>query len=73
MDCIVFFWSIASKISQQINRQISLSPKNFGYAKWPALIRATEYFEEGKNSKEQQVFRIKKKYPPKKTPSPNGV
>ena len=54
-------WAIASKISQQINRQISLSPKNFGYAKWPALIRATEYFEEGKNSKGQQVFRIKKK------------
>ena len=30
-------------------------------AKWPALIRATEYFEEGKNFKGQQVFRIKKK------------
>ena len=31
--------------SQQINRQIPLSLKNFSYAKWPALIRTTEYFE----------------------------
>jgi hypothetical protein len=54
-------WALASKISQQINHLISLSPKNFGYAKWPSLIRATEYFEEGKNSKGQPVFRIKKK------------
>lgn len=54
-------WAIASKISQQINCQISLSPKNFGYAKWPALIRATEYFDENKNSKGLLVFRIKKK------------
>ena len=30
-------------------------------AKWPALIRATEYFEEGKNSKGQQVSCIKKR------------
>ena len=54
-------WALASKVSAQLNRQIRLIPKNFGYAKWPALIRATEYFEEGKNSKGQQVFRIKKK------------
>ena len=54
-------WALASKISQQINHLISLSPKNFGYAKWPSLIRATEYVEEGKNSKGQPVFRIKKK------------
>lgn len=54
-------WALASKVSQQINRQISLSPKNFGYAKWQSLIRATEYFEEEKKSKGQLFFRIKKK------------
>lgn len=54
-------WALASKVSAQLNRQIRLIPKNFGYATWPALIRATEYFEESKNSKGQLVFRIKKK------------
>lgn len=54
-------WAVASKVSQQVNRLISLSPKNFGYSKWQSLIRATEYFEESKNSKGQLVFRIKKK------------
>ncbi len=54
-------WAVASKVSQQINRIISLSPKNFGYSKWQSLIRATDYFEESKNSKGQLVFRIKNK------------
>lgn len=54
-------WALASKISQRLLRQISLSPKNFGYKTWPILIRATEYFDENKNSKGQLVFRIKKK------------
>lgn len=54
-------WALAVKVSQLVSRQISHSPKNFGYATWPKLIRAMEYFEESKNSKEQPVFRIKKK------------
>lgn len=54
-------WALASRISQRLLRQISLSPKNFGYKTWPILIRATEYFDENKNSKGQLVFRIKKK------------
>lgn len=54
-------WALASRISQRLRRQISLSPKNFDYKTWPILIRATEYFDEDKNSKGQLVFRIKKK------------
>lgn len=50
----------ASRVSNQINRLISLSPKNFGYGKWVQLIRATEYFEEGKNADGKTAFRIKK-------------
>ncbi len=50
----------ASRVSNQINRLISLSPKNFGYSKWLSLIRATEYFEEGKNAEGRPAFRIKK-------------
>lgn len=54
-------WALASQVTQRINNQISLSPRNFGYSKWAALIRATEYFEEGKNSKGLQAFRNKRK------------
>ncbi|MCQ2106043.1 MAG: NYN domain-containing protein [Fibrobacter sp.] len=54
-------WASAATVAQRVSRQITHSPKNFGYATWPKLIRATEYFEEGKNSKEQPVFKIKKK------------
>lgn len=50
----------ASRVSNQINRLISLSPKNFGYSRWLSLIRATEYFEEGKNADGKTAFRIKK-------------
>lgn len=54
-------WAQASKVSMQVNNLISLSPKNFGYAKWASLIHATEYFEEQKNSKGQLEFKIKGK------------
>ncbi len=54
-------WALAANVSQQVSRLIVHSPKNFGYASWPKLIHATEYFEESKNSKDQLVFRIKKK------------
>lgn len=54
-------WALAAKVSQQVSRQITHSPKNFGYATWPKLIHATAYFEERKNSKGNQEFRIMKR------------
>ncbi|MCQ2125000.1 MAG: NYN domain-containing protein [Fibrobacter sp.] len=54
-------WALAATVSQLVSRKITHSPKNFGYATWPKLIHAMEYFEESKNSKDQPVFRIKKK------------
>lgn len=53
-------WAEASAISQQINQQVRLSPRSFGYTKWAQLIRATEYFGERKNSKGQVFFKNKK-------------
>ncbi|MCF0221004.1 MAG: NYN domain-containing protein [Fibrobacter sp.] len=54
-------WALAATVSQLVSRQITHSPKNFGYSTWPKLIHAMGYFEESKNSKDQPVFRIKKK------------
>jgi uncharacterized protein (TIGR00288 family) len=45
-------WAPCSSVSQQINRSISLSPKNYGYTKWAQLIQATEYFEEKKTPRD---------------------
>lgn len=54
-------WALSSKVSQQINRLISLSPKNYGYPKWVNLIQAIEYFEERKNKNSQIEFKLKDK------------
>ena len=54
-------WALAAKVSQQISRRTSMSPKNFGYATWPKLIHATESFEERKNAKGHQEFKLKTK------------
>jgi len=54
-------WALSSKVSQQINRVISLSPKNYGYSKWVNLIQALEYFEERKNKAGQIEFKQKEK------------
>ena len=35
-----------TRIGQYISNHSSLSSKNYGYARWSDLIRATEYFEE---------------------------
>lgn len=54
-------WALAAKVSQQISRRTSMSPKNFGYSTWPKLIHATESFEERKNAKGHQEFKLKTK------------
>ena len=56
-------WALAADVSQNINRKISLSPKNFGYSKWLSVVRATEYFEESKREN-QIAFRLKEKAKP---------
>ena len=38
----------------------ALSQKNYGYARWSDLMRATEYFEETSGDNHQPSFRIKK-------------
>jgi hypothetical protein len=35
-----------ARVGQYIANNSSLSPKNYGYARWSDLMRATEYFEE---------------------------
>lgn len=54
-------WALAAKVSLQISRRTSMSPKNFGYSTWPKLILATEYFDKRTNDKGQQQFKSKKK------------
>jgi len=48
------------RIGQYIANNSSLSPKNYGYARWSDLIRATEYFEEVAGENHQPSFREKK-------------
>ncbi|MCK9181326.1 MAG: NYN domain-containing protein [Fibrobacteraceae bacterium] len=52
-------WALGSSVSQLINRSISLSPRNFGYAHWATLIQAMEFFDERKNNAGQLQFRTK--------------
>lgn len=53
-------WAFLGKVGQFIANQSSLSPKNYGYAKWADLIRATEYFEEESKIPNQPHFRLKR-------------
>jgi hypothetical protein len=48
------------RIGHYIANNSSLSPKNYGYARWSDLIRATEYFEEVAGENHQPSFREKK-------------
>lgn len=50
-----------SLIGTYISNQSSLSSKNYGYAKWSDLIRATEYFEEEEGENHQPSFRSRRK------------
>ena len=52
-------WSPAQKIGTYLTNQSSLSSKNYGYAKWPDLIRVTEYFDADVREKTHSVFRVK--------------
>lgn len=49
-----------TRIGQYISNHSSLSSKNYGYARWSDLIRATEYFEESQGENHQVVFGNKK-------------
>jgi hypothetical protein len=49
-----------ARIGQYIANNSSLSPKNYGYARWSDLMRATEYFEEVSGDNHQPSFRAKK-------------
>jgi uncharacterized protein (TIGR00288 family) len=45
-----------ARIGQYISNHSSLSSKNYGYARWSDLIRATEYFEETMGENNQPAF-----------------
>ena len=47
-------------IGQYIANHSSLSQKNYGFARWSDLIRATEYFDEISGDNHQPSFRNKK-------------
>jgi len=48
-----------SRIGQYIANHSSLSSKNYGYARWSDLVRATEYFEELTSEAGHAAFRTK--------------
>lgn len=50
-----------SAIGKYIANQSSLSSKNYGYARWTDLVRATEYFDEVTGESGQVSFRAKQK------------
>lgn len=49
-----------TRIGQYIANQSSLSQKNYGYARWSDLLRATEYFDEVSPENNQPSFKAKK-------------
>jgi uncharacterized protein (TIGR00288 family) len=53
-------WAPMTKIGQYIANNSSLSQKNYGYARWSDLVRATEYFEDTCDGNHQPSFRSKK-------------
>ena len=48
-----------ARIGQYISNHSSLSQKNYGYARWSDLIRATEYFEEVPGENQQPSFKTR--------------
>jgi uncharacterized protein (TIGR00288 family) len=55
-------WAFLGRIGQHIRNQSSLSPSNYGYARWSDLLRATEFFEEEARN-QQPWFRRKRGAP----------
>lgn len=49
-----------TRIGQYISNHSSLSSKNYGYARWSDLIRATAYFDENQGENHQVAFGAKK-------------
>lgn len=50
-------WAYMAKIGQYIANKAKLSCKNYGYARWSDLIRATEYFEESVRDEHHVYFK----------------
>lgn len=53
-------FSAMTRIGQYISNHSSLSSKNYGYARWSDLIRATEYFDEAVGEDNHPAFGTKK-------------
>jgi hypothetical protein len=53
-----------ARIGQYISNHSSLSPKNYGYARWSDLIRATDYFDEVVGDNQQPSFKSKSRTKP---------
>lgn len=53
-------WAFLGKVGAFITNQSSVSPKNYGYAKWSDRIRETEYFEEELRNQNMPHFRLKR-------------
>jgi uncharacterized protein (TIGR00288 family) len=52
-------WAPMPSIGQHITQNAKLYSKSYGYARWPVLIRATEYFDEGSRGEGHAHFRRK--------------
>jgi uncharacterized protein (TIGR00288 family) len=52
-------WAPMGRIGKYISNHSSLSQKNYGYARWSDLIRASEYFEEAEDEHKHPTFRAK--------------
>ena len=52
-------WSSMQRIGTYITNHSSLSSKNYGYARWTDLIRATEYFDLETRENNHSFFRAK--------------
>jgi uncharacterized protein (TIGR00288 family) len=52
-------WTPMAAIGQYIRNNSSLSHKNYGYARWSELMRATDYFEDTFSESHQPSFRNK--------------
>ena len=52
-------WSSMQRIGAYITNHSSLSSKNYGYARWTDLVRATEYFDLETRDSNHSYFREK--------------
>jgi hypothetical protein len=52
-------WASIVTVGQHVTNSAKLSSNSYGYARWPDLIRATEYFEEKVGEGNHAHFRRK--------------